>query len=104
SADEMRTWATRQSLAEPAETSQLGDLMFSQVSEGLDILAALQGQYEVKDGKISFKNAASATRYTGIRNWVEQRTQSWTATPESARPVTVTLILAALGNGFPAIR
>ena len=102
SSEEMRAWASRQSLAEPAETSQLADLMFSQVNEGLEILAALDGDYTIKDQSISFKNATSATRYTSIRGWVEQRTSSWSGIPESARPYSVTAILHALGEGFPA--
>jgi hypothetical protein len=102
SGDDMRAWATRPSLAEPTETSQLADLMFSQVNEGLEILAALSGEYSVKGNTIAFKNTASATRYTSIRGWVEQRTSSWASTPESARPYSVTAILHALGDGFPA--
>ncbi len=102
SSEEMRVWAGHQSAAEPVETSQLADLMFSQVNEGLDILAALQGQYDIKGSNITFKNPASGTRYTSIRTWVEQRTQAWAATPESARPHSVAAILRALGDGFPA--
>jgi hypothetical protein len=102
SSEEMRAWASRQSLAEPAETSQLADLMFSQVNEGLEILAALDGDYTIKDQTISFKNATSATRYTSIRGWVAQRTSSWAGTPESARPYSVTVILRALGEGLPS--
>jgi hypothetical protein len=99
--DAMRGWATRQSLAEPGETSQLVDLMLSQVSEGLGLLAGLDGQYDLRDGKIRFKSPASASRYVSIRSWVEQRTESWSSTPEGARPHTVSLILRALGDGFP---
>jgi len=104
SGEEMRAWAGRQSLAEPAETAQLVDLMFSQVGEGLEILSALDGQYTMKGDAIGFKNAASATRYTSIRTWVEQRMSSWAATPEGARPVSVNAILRALGDGFPAVQ
>jgi hypothetical protein len=102
SGEEMRAWTTRPSLAEPAESSQLADLMFSQVNEGLEILAALSGEYSVKGKSLAFKNSASATRYTSIRGWVEQRTSTWTGIPESARPYSVTAILHALGEGFPA--
>jgi hypothetical protein len=100
--EEMRAWAGHQSLAEPVETSQLTDLMVSQVSEGLDILAALDGQYVMKGGLIVFKNPASGIRYTSIRTWVEQRMQAWSSTPESARANSVSAILRALGDGFPA--
>jgi hypothetical protein len=102
-AEEMRGWAMHQSLAEPAETSQLADLMLSQVAEGFDNLAALDGQYEVKNGTLRFKNPASATRYLSIRTWVEQRMQAWNGTPEGARPTTVSLMLRALGDGFPPV-
>jgi len=104
SGEETSAWATRQSLAEPAETSQLADLMFSQVNEGLEILAALDGDYTIKADHITFKNATSATRYTSIRGWVEQRTSTWAGIPESARPYSVTVMLHALGEGFPAIQ
>jgi hypothetical protein len=102
SSEQMRAWAIHQSQAEPVETSQLADLMFSQVSEGLDILAALDGQYTVKGSTIAFKNPSSGTRYTSIRTWVEQRTGAWAGTPESARPYSVSAILRALGDGLPA--
>jgi hypothetical protein len=101
SSEETRAWTSRQSLAEPAETSQLADLMFSQVDEGLDILAALDGDYTIRNDAITFKSAATATRYTSIRGWVDQRISSWSATPETARPYSVTTILRALGDGFP---
>ena len=99
--DAMRGWATRQSLAEPGETSQMVDLMLTQVDAGLGLLAGLDGQYEIRDGKIRFRNPDSASRYLSIRTWVEQRTESWSSTPEGARPHTVTVILRALGDGFP---
>lgn len=103
SGEEMRRWATRRSLAEPAETSQLADLMFSQVGEALDILAAMEGQYEVKGNIIRFRNPASGSRFVMVRTWVEQRMGNWATTPESARPFTVTAILQALGEGLPAV-
>lgn len=103
SAKEMSAWASRQSLAEPSDASQLSDLMFAQVSEGLEILTALPGDYSIKGDKISFKNATSATRYTSIRGWAEQRMATWSATPESARPYSISAMLRALGDGFPAV-
>jgi len=103
SADQMRAWASHQSPAEPGETSQLVDLMLNQVGEGLGLLATLGGDYEIRDGKIRFRNPASASRYLGIRTWVQQRTESWNSVPEGARPQTVSLILRALGEGFPPV-
>jgi hypothetical protein len=101
--DEMRAWAGRQSLAEPSDASQLSDLMFTQVSEGLEILSSMPGDYTIKGDKISFKEAAGATRYASIRGWVEQRMATWASTPESARPYSVSATLRALGDGFPAV-
>jgi len=101
SSEEMRAWAGHQSQAEPVETSQLIDLMFSQVSEGLDLLAALDGQYQIKGGVIAFKNPTSGTRYMSIRTWVDQRMQAWSGTPESARAYSVSAVLRALGDGLP---
>lgn len=103
SGEEMRRWATRRSLAEPAETSQLADLMFSQVGEALDILAAMEGQYEVKGNIIRFHNPASGSRFVMVRTWVEQRMGNWATTPESARPFTISAILQALGEGLPSV-
>ncbi len=101
-AEEMRSWSARQSLAEPAELTQLSDLMFTQVNEALEILGALSGAYQLRGNTIAFKNPSSATRYTSIRNWVAQRLEAWAGLPESARPVTITQILRALGDGLPA--
>lgn len=101
---EMRAWASRQSLSEPSDASQLADLMFTQVNEGLEILASLPGEYSVKSDQISFKDPASATRYASIRGWVEQRMSTWSATPEGARPYSISATLRALGDGFPAVQ
>ena len=100
---DMRGWAMHQSLAEPAETSQSADLMLNQVIEGLDILASLDGEYTVKGSALHFKNPAAGSRYMSVRNWIEQRMQAWSGTPEAARPHTVNLIMRALGDGFPAV-
>lgn len=102
--EELRAWGARQSLAEPGDVSQLADLMISQVTEALDLLAALGGQYEIKNGTITFRSPGAETRYTSIRNWVEQRTHTWSATPVTARPHSVSMILQALGDGLPPVR
>lgn len=104
SGEEMRIFAAHQSPAEPAEVSQLSDLMMNQVSEALEILAALDGQYDMKGGVIAFRTPASATRYTGIHGWVEQRMQTWQAIPEGARPRSISALLRALGDGLPGVR
>ena len=104
SREEMRSTASHQSPAEPAEVSQLSDLMMGQVSEALEILAALDGQYELKSNVITFRSPASATRFTGIRGWVEQRMQTWQAIPEGARPRSISAILRALGDGLPRVK
>lgn len=101
-ADEMRAWGSRQSLSETAETAQLADLMISQVNEGLELLAALDGKYQIKGGRMVFDNSGSIPRYLSIRTWVDQRMGVWQATPENARPYTLNAILRALGDGFPA--
>ena len=98
----MRAWGSRQSLSETAETAQLADLMISQVTEGLELLAALDGKYQIKGDRIIFSNAGSIPRYLSIRTWVDQRMGAWQATPENARPYTLNAILRALGEGFPA--
>jgi len=103
-AEELRAWGARQSLAEPGDVSQLADLMVSQITEGLDLLAAMSGQYDIKNGVITFRSPGAETRYTSIRNWVEQRMQNWSATPEAARPHSISLILKALGEGLPAVK
>ena len=101
---EMQSFASHQSPAEPADVAQLSDLMVSQVGEALEILAALDGQYEYKSGVITFRTPASATRFTGIRGWVDQRMQTWQAIPEGARPRSISAILRALGDGLPNVR
>lgn len=103
-ASELRAWAAHPSVAEPGETSQVADLMVSQVSEALDLLAGAAGQYEIRNGAISFRSPATAVRYTAIRTWVEQKTANWNATPEGARPHTITALLRALGDGLPPSR
>jgi hypothetical protein len=101
-AEELRAWTARQSLAEPAEVAQLAELMVSQVSEGLELLAASEGKYQIKGDRIAFTTAAALPRYLSIRSWVEQRSGTWQGTPENARPHTLNAMLRALGEGFPA--
>ncbi|MBK9067480.1 MAG: hypothetical protein IPL76_11500 [Gemmatimonadetes bacterium] len=101
-AEELRAWSARQTAAEPAEVAQLTDLMVAQVSEGLDLLAASDGQYTVKGDRIAFTATGAVPRYLSIRTWVDQRMGTWRAQPENARPYTVTALLRALGEGFPA--
>ncbi len=101
---ELRAWGARQSLAEPGDVSQLADLMVSQITEALDLLAALGGQYDIKNGAIRFRSPGAETRYTSIRNWVEQRMHTWSATPATARPHSISMILQALGDGLPAVQ
>ncbi len=103
-AEELRAWSARQTVAEPAEIAQLADLMVAQVSEGLDLLAASDGQYVMKGDRVAFTAPGSVPRYLSIRTWVEQRMGSWQAQPENARPYTVSLLLRALGEGFPAVQ
>ncbi|HEY7683467.1 MAG TPA: hypothetical protein VH879_12560 [Gemmatimonadales bacterium] len=99
--EEIRAWTAHQSRAEATEAAQLSDLMFAQVNEGLDLLAALDNQYEITGDVIRFRNPASVARYASIRSWVEQRRQAWSAIPPSARPLSVNFIMQALGDGFP---
>ena len=103
-AEELRAWSARQTVAEPAEVAQLADLMVAQVSEGLDLLAASDGQYTIKGDRIAFTSAGAVPRYLSIRTWVDQRMGAWQAQPENARPHTVSLLLRALGEGFPAVQ
>ena len=101
--EEMRAWASHASLAESSDAVQVADLMFRQVGDMLALLQAQQGQYEVKGGGFAFKDPAVAQRYNSTRIWVAQRAESWASTPESARPLTISQILKALGDGLPAV-
>jgi hypothetical protein len=98
---ELRAWSARPSYAEPAEVSQIADLMVDQVSEALDLLAATSGQYQIRNGRIQFSAASNAARYGVIQSWVSNRRQQWAAMPASTRPATITLLLQALGEGLP---
>ena len=100
-ASELRAWSARPSYAEPAETSQIADLMVDQVAEGLDLLIASGGKYQFKNGRIHFAAPADAARYSIIQSWVSNRRQQWTSMPASTRPATIGLLLKAVGDGLP---
>ena len=100
-AAELRAWSARPSYSEPAETSQIADLMVDQVAEGLDLLIASGGQYQFKNGRIQFASASDAARYSIIQSWVSNRRQQWTAMPASTQPATIRLLLSAVGDGLP---
>ncbi len=102
--DELRSWAGRASYIEPTEMTQASDLMFKQVSEILAILDKQQGEFEVKGGAFAFKDLNAKQEYNAKRIWIAQRMDAWSGTPESARPLTVTQILKALGDGLPGVQ
>lgn len=101
-AAELRVWAGRTSFTEPTESAQVSDLMLKQVTELLTLLDSQQGKFEVKGGAFSFKDPDAGQQYNTKRIWVAQRMEQWGSTPEAARPLTVTQILKALGDGLPA--
>jgi hypothetical protein len=101
---ELRAWAGRTSFVEPSDLTQASDLMFKQVSDVLALLDKQQGQFEVKGGAFAFKDLNAKQEYNAKRIWIAQRMDSWSSTPESARPLTVTQILKALGDGLPGVQ
>ena len=102
--NELRAWAGRTSFVEPTDLTQASDLMFKQVSEVLALLDKQQGAFEVKGGAFAFRDLSLKQEYNAKRIWIAQRMDSWSSTPESARPLTVTQILKALGDGLPGVR
>jgi hypothetical protein len=101
---ELRAWAGRTSYVEPSDLTQASDLMFKQVTEVLVLLDKQQGKFEVKGGAFAFKDLNAKQEYNAKRIWIAQRMDSWSSTPESARPLTVTQILKALGDGLPGVQ
>jgi hypothetical protein len=102
--NELRAWAGRASYVEPSDLTQASDLMFKQVSQVLALLDKQHGQFEVKGGAFAFKDLNAKQEYNAKRIWIAQRMDSWSSTPESARPLTVTQILKALGDGLPGVQ
>ena len=102
--NELRAWAGRTSYLEPTDLTQASDLMFKQVNDLLALLDKEQGQFEVKGGAFAFKDLNAKQEYNAKRIWIAQRMESWSSTPESARPLTVTQILKALGDGLPGVQ
>lgn len=102
--DELRAWAGRTSFVEPNDLTQASDLMFKQVMDVLVLLSKQQGQFEVKGGAFAFKDLNAKQEYNAKRIWIAQRMDAWSSTPESARPLTVTQILKALGDGLPGVQ
>jgi len=100
-ASELRAWSARPTYSEPAETSQIADLMVDQVAEGLDLLIASGGKYQFKNGRIQFAAPSDAARYSIIQSWVSNRRQQWVSMPASTRPATIGLLLKAVGDGLP---
>jgi hypothetical protein len=72
---ELQAWSARPGYTEPVEISQISDLMVDQVAEGLDLLAASSGQYQIRNGRIQFTSASDAARYSVIQSWVSNRRQ-----------------------------
>ena len=102
--NELRAWAGRTSFVEPADLTQASDLMFKQVTDVLVLLSKQNGEFEVKGGAFAFKDPNAKQEYNAKRIWIAQRMESWSSTPETARPLTVTQILKALGDGLPGVQ
>lgn len=100
--EEMRAWSTRENLSEPAELTQISDLMLTQVDEALGLVATSADDARGKNQTIVFRSPDSATRYATIRSWISQRLETWKSLPESTRPATINRLLQALGEGLPA--
>jgi hypothetical protein len=89
-----RAWEGRKVLQESPEVAKLAGFLLSEIDSVFGVLASQDGSYEVKDGAITFQDAAAAKAYSELRPWVDRQAHQWADSGES----TAARVLRAIGS------
>jgi hypothetical protein len=91
-----RIWDSRQVRQESPETAKLAAFLLQEIDSVFGVLSSQDGAYEIKDGSITFQDAAAARAYAELRPWLDRRSHQWADTA-SGPPSTAAQVLRAIG-------
>ena len=92
-----RIWDSRHMMQESPETAKLATFLLQEIDSVFGVLSSQDGAYEIKDGSITFQDAAAASAYTELRPWLDRRSHEWADTAAGA-PSTAAIVLRAIGT------
>jgi hypothetical protein len=92
-----RVWESRPVLQESPEIAKLAGFLLEEVDSVFGVLASQDTAYEIKDGTITFQDAAAARAYGELRPWLDRNAHKWADTA-SGPPSSAARVLHAIGS------
>lgn len=92
-----RIWESRHVLQESPEVAKLSGFLLEEIDSVFGVLASQDAAYELKDGAITFQDAAAAHAYAELRPWLDRQAHQWADTG-SGPPSTAARVLRAIGS------
>ena len=92
-----QVWDSRQVLQERPETAKLAGFLLQEIDSVFGVLSSQADAYEIKDGMITFQDAAAAHAYAELRPWLDRQAHQWADTA-SGTPTTAVRVLRAIGS------
>ena len=90
-------WESRTVLQESPEIAKLAGFLLAEVDSVFGVLASQDTAYEIKDGTITFQDAAAARAYSELRPWLDRNAHKWADTT-SGPPSSAARVLRAIGS------
>jgi hypothetical protein len=90
-------WESRPVLRESPEVAKLASFLLGEVDSVFGVLASQDTAYAIKDGAITFQDAAAARAYGELRPWLDRNAHKWADTA-SGPPSTAARVLRAIGS------
>jgi hypothetical protein len=90
-------WDSRKVLQESPEVAKLAGFLLEEIDSVFGVLTSQDGAYEIKDGAITFQDAAAAHAYSELRPWLERQAHQWADSPDGP-PSSAGRVLRAIGT------
>ena len=92
-----KVWDSHKVLKESPEVAKLAGFLLEEIDSVLGVLTSQDGAYEIKDGAITFQDAAAAHAYSELRPWLERQAHQW-ADSADGPPSSAGRVLRAIGT------